>query len=105
MFCENAGEAQRFGELLDQDAPGTKEKLKIHIGYLHRGFVFEVGGITPQALTQDPFYLKAVAELAKAENIITICDNSYCTPLYQKPISLGIDMVLQSATTAPGLIP
>src|ERR671913_329757 len=30
--------------------------------------------------------LKAVAELARAENIITICDNSYCTPLYQKPI-------------------
>ena len=42
--------------------------------------------------------LKAVAELARAENIITICDNSYCTPIYQKPISLGIDMVLQSAT-------
>ena len=42
--------------------------------------------------------LKAVADLAKAENIITICDNSYCTPLYQKPIALGIDMVLQSAT-------
>src|SRR6476620_4335999 len=30
--------------------------------------------------------LKAVAELAKSENIITICDNSFCTPLYQKPI-------------------
>jgi cystathionine beta-lyase/cystathionine gamma-synthase len=42
--------------------------------------------------------LKAVAELAKAENIITICDNSYCTPLFQKPIVMGIDMVLQSAT-------
>ena len=42
--------------------------------------------------------LEAVAELARAENIITICDNSYCTPLYQKPIRLGIDMVLQSAT-------
>ena len=42
--------------------------------------------------------LKAVAELAKAENIITIIDNSYCTPLYQKPIDLGIDLVLQSAT-------
>lgn len=42
--------------------------------------------------------LKAVAELARAENIITICDNSYCTPLYQQPISLGIDLVLQSAT-------
>jgi cystathionine beta-lyase/cystathionine gamma-synthase len=42
--------------------------------------------------------LKAVAELAKAENIITICDNSYCTPLYQRPIELGIDLSLQSAT-------
>jgi cystathionine beta-lyase/cystathionine gamma-synthase len=42
--------------------------------------------------------LKAVAELARAENIITICDNSYCTPIFQRPISLGIDMVLQSAT-------
>lgn len=42
--------------------------------------------------------LKAVAELAKQNNIITICDNSYCTPLYQKPIGYGIDLVLQSAT-------
>lgn len=42
--------------------------------------------------------LKAVAELAKRNNVITICDNSYCTPLYQKPISFGIDLVLQSAT-------
>lgn len=42
--------------------------------------------------------LAAVAELAKAEGIVTICDNSYCTPLYQRPIELGIDLVLQSAT-------
>ena len=42
--------------------------------------------------------LKAVAELAKAENITTIIDNSYCTPLYQKPIKMGIDLTLQTAT-------
>ncbi len=42
--------------------------------------------------------LKAVAELARAENIITICDNSYCTALYQQPLALGIDISLQSAT-------
>jgi len=42
--------------------------------------------------------LKAVAELAKAENIVTIVDNSYCTPIYQKPIDFGIDLTLQSAT-------
>lgn len=42
--------------------------------------------------------LEAVAELAKAENIITICDNSYCTPLCQQPNAIGIDISLQSAT-------
>lgn len=42
--------------------------------------------------------LQSVSELARAKNIITICDNSYCTPLYQKPIELGVDLVLQSAT-------
>jgi cystathionine beta-lyase/cystathionine gamma-synthase len=42
--------------------------------------------------------LKAVAELAKAEDIVTIIDNSYCTPIYQRPIEYGIDLTLQSAT-------
>ncbi|MEO8859778.1 MAG: PLP-dependent aspartate aminotransferase family protein [Ginsengibacter sp.] len=42
--------------------------------------------------------LKAVASIAKSKNIITICDNSYCSPLYQRPIEYGIDLVLQSAT-------
>jgi cystathionine beta-lyase/cystathionine gamma-synthase len=42
--------------------------------------------------------LTAVAELAKAENMVTICDNSYCTPIYQRPIEYGIDLTLQSAT-------
>ncbi len=42
--------------------------------------------------------LQAVAELAKAEDIVTIIDNSYCTPLYQKPIEMGIDLAMQTAT-------
>ena len=42
--------------------------------------------------------LAAVATLAKEKNITTICDNSYCTPLFQRPIDFGIDLVLQSAT-------
>jgi cystathionine beta-lyase/cystathionine gamma-synthase len=42
--------------------------------------------------------LKAVAQLAKSKNIITIIDNSYCTPIYQQPIDFGIDLVLQSGT-------
>ncbi len=42
--------------------------------------------------------LQAIAVLAKQHNIITIIDNSYCTPIYQQPITLGIDLALQSAT-------
>lgn len=42
--------------------------------------------------------LSAVAQLARSKNMITICDNSFCTPLYQKPYEMGIDLVLQSAT-------
>jgi cystathionine beta-lyase/cystathionine gamma-synthase len=47
------------------------------------------------------FYLQDLNEaaaLARSKNIITICDNSYCSPLYQRPIEFGIDLALQSAT-------
>src|SRR5205814_5821193 len=40
VFCENEGEAKRFGELIHQDAPDLREKIRIVVGYLHRGFVF-----------------------------------------------------------------
>jgi cystathionine beta-lyase/cystathionine gamma-synthase len=42
--------------------------------------------------------LKAVAELAKSKNITTMIDNSYCTPLYQRPNDFGIDLSMQTAT-------
>jgi len=42
--------------------------------------------------------LKAVAALAQSRNITTLIDNSYCSPLYQRPIELGIDMAMQTAT-------
>jgi cystathionine beta-lyase/cystathionine gamma-synthase len=42
--------------------------------------------------------IKAVAKLAKSKKIVTMIDNSYCTPLYQKPIKMGIDLAMQTAT-------
>jgi len=42
--------------------------------------------------------IKEVASLAKSKGITTYIDNSYCTPLYQKPIEMGIDMAMQTAT-------
>src|SRR5258705_12361032 len=42
--------------------------------------------------------IKDVAAFAKSKGITTLIDNSYCSPLYQKPIEMGIDMVMQTAT-------
>ena len=42
--------------------------------------------------------LPGVAAIARERGMVTICDNSYCTPLYQRPFEMGIDLVLQSAT-------
>jgi cystathionine beta-lyase/cystathionine gamma-synthase len=42
--------------------------------------------------------IRAVAELAKSKKIVTMIDNSYCTPLYQRPIEMGIDLAMQTAT-------
>lgn len=42
--------------------------------------------------------IKEVAALAKSKGITTFIDNSYCTPLYQNVISMGIDMAMQTAT-------
>jgi cystathionine beta-lyase/cystathionine gamma-synthase len=53
---------------------------------------------SPNSWTFDLQPLAEVAALAKAEGIVTLIDNSYCSPLYQRPIALGIDMSLQSAT-------
>lgn len=51
---------------------------------------------TSWALELQP--VKAVVELAKRHNIITLLDNSYCTPLYQKPYEWGVDLCMQTAT-------
>ena len=42
--------------------------------------------------------IEAVAAFARSRNIYTLIDNSYCTPLYQQPIAMGIDMAMQTAT-------
>jgi cystathionine beta-lyase/cystathionine gamma-synthase len=42
--------------------------------------------------------LEQVSEFAKKHGLITLIDNSYCTPLNQKPITLGIDISMQTAT-------
>ncbi len=42
--------------------------------------------------------LKAIADLAKKHNIKTIVDNTWATPIFQKPLELGIDLEVHSCS-------
>jgi cystathionine beta-lyase len=42
--------------------------------------------------------IKAIAELAKSNQIISTIDNTFASPINQNPIDLGIDVVMHSAT-------
>ena len=42
--------------------------------------------------------LEAVADVARRHNLITVCDNTFCSPYVQRPLDWGIDMVVHSAT-------
>lgn len=53
---------------------------------------------SPNTFSFDVQDLAAISTIAKTRGILTMIDNSYCSPLYQQPISYGIDLVAQSAT-------
>lgn len=59
-----------------------------------RMFVLE----SPNSMTFELQDLAAVATIAKEHGILTLCDNSYSSPLFQNPIRLGIDLVAHSGT-------
>ena len=52
----------------------------------------------PGSITFEFQDLKAIVKLAKKNNIISIMDNTWGTPLYCKPLSLGFDVSISSAT-------
>ena len=46
--------------------------------------------------------LKAVADLAKNNNIVTMIDNTFASPINQTPCDFGIDIIMHSATKYMG---
>ncbi|MFO1301389.1 MAG: aminotransferase class I/II-fold pyridoxal phosphate-dependent enzyme [Burkholderiaceae bacterium] len=84
----------RFGvrvELLDQADTGG---LVAAIGRGARLVMVETPSNPTLALTD----LRAVADAARAAGAISVADNTFATPLNHQPLSLGIDVVVHSAT-------
>lgn len=42
--------------------------------------------------------IEGVVQLARTHNCLTFLDNTFMSPLYQRPLALGVDIVLHSAT-------
>lgn len=53
---------------------------------------------TPANPTLTCYDIAALAQLAQKHNIKTIADNTFATPYLQRPLLLGVDMVVHSAT-------
>ena len=53
---------------------------------------------SPNSITFEVQDIRAVAAFAKRNNLISVIDNSYSSPLFQQPATLGIDLIVHSAT-------
>jgi O-succinylhomoserine sulfhydrylase len=84
----------RFGiqfTLIDgRDIEAWKAAVKANT----RAFFFE----TPANPTLDLVDIAAVTKIAKENGITTVVDNVFATPMLQRPLALGADVVVYSAT-------
>lgn len=86
--------AQRFGISYDVVLEGTTDAILSKIRPATRVIYTE----SPGTMTMNIVDLAAIASLAKAHGITTIIDNTWATPLFQKPLTLGFDIVVHSCT-------
>lgn len=42
--------------------------------------------------------LEAISQFAKKNKLISVCDNTFCSPFVQNPLEFGFDVVIHSAT-------
>lgn len=86
--------AQKFGVRYDVVLEGTPEAIARKIRPNTRVIYTE----SPGTMTMNIVDLAAIAALAKERHITTIIDNTWATPLFQKPLTLGFDIVIHSCT-------
>jgi methionine-gamma-lyase len=53
---------------------------------------------TPANPTMDITDLAGVVEIAREHNLITVADNTFCSPYLQRPLEFGFDVVFHSVT-------
>ncbi|HBN83480.1 MAG TPA: cystathionine beta-lyase/cystathionine gamma-synthase [Clostridiales bacterium] len=57
---------------------------------------------SPTSLVFDMTDLSAVCNIAKEHDLLVLMDNTWATPMFQKPIEFGVDLVIHSCTKYMG---
>ncbi len=87
-FLSRFGVSHRFVDGKDMQAIEAAIQENTRILYLE----------SPNTANFDLQDLPACATLANKHGLVTIIDNSYCSPIFQRPIDMGIDLVIHSGT-------
>ncbi len=77
---------------LDLTDPSLLEK---HLAKNKAGMVWVETPTNPTLKVVD---LSSIAAICRAHGAISVCDNTFATPMLQRPLELGFDMVMHSAT-------
>jgi cystathionine beta-lyase/cystathionine gamma-synthase len=89
-----AAQLRRFGiehdQLLDTDPDHVRAALRPNTKLVWLE--------SPGTMLCRTLDIEAIASIARAHGALTCIDNSWATPLYQKPITHGVDIVVHSAS-------
>ncbi len=95
------GSAKHFSDLLPRFGVRCSLVDQTELGAWERAFepatrlVMTETPVNPTCALTD---LKAVAALARARGVLSVCDNTFASPINQQPLALGVDVVVHSAT-------
>lgn len=86
--------SDRFGLAITYMDMTNLDHLIAHIGPRTRAIYVE----TPSNPTLTITDLRTVASIAQSHHLLTIADDTFMTPYLQRPLDLGVDIVVHSAT-------
>jgi cystathionine beta-lyase/cystathionine gamma-synthase len=82
-----------FGVEISYHSPAEFENKKDLLAGVQIAFLE-----SPSSVIFTPLNLPKVAQLAKQHGTLTMIDNSWASPVFQRPLTLGIDIVIHSAS-------
>ena len=85
---KSAGHSFTYADLTDPDALGKALTPETKLVWVE----------TPTNPMLKLADLAAIAALCRARGIITVCDNTFASPVNQRPLELGFDIVVHSTT-------